>query len=46
MTNHIKGFEAVAINCARMAQAAKVFGIPVIATKQVNFGPIHETITA
>jgi hypothetical protein len=33
MVNHIKGFDAVATNCARMAQASKVLGIPLIATK-------------
>lgn len=32
MASHIKNFDAVAQNSARMAQASKVLGIPVIAT--------------
>jgi isochorismate hydrolase len=46
LAKHIKGFEQVANNSARLAHAAKVFDIPVISTAQVNFGPIDESITA
>ena len=41
----IKSFEAVGHNAGRLAQAAKEFGVPVIATQQVKFGPIHEMVT-
>ena len=43
---HIKGYSSVAQNAARMAQVSRILDIPVIATQQVNFGPIDETITA
>ena len=33
MVNHIKGFDAVAMNCARLAQASKVFNVPLVATR-------------
>ena len=41
----IKGYQSVAHNAARMAQVAHILQIPLIATHQVNFGPIDETIT-
>ena len=31
--SHIKGFDAVAMNCARLAQASKVFNVPLVATR-------------
>ena len=46
MQKHILNFDSVASNSARMAMAAKVFEVPVIATHQINFGPIHETVSA
>lgn len=46
MAKHIKNFDACQHNAGRLAQVAKLLDIPVIATKQVNFGPIDERITA
>ena len=45
MQKHVIAFDSVAQNSARMAMVAKTFGVPVIATHQVNFGPIHETVS-
>ena len=42
---HIKNFDAVATNSGRLAQIAKVFEIPVVATHQINFGPIAEQVS-
>ena len=46
LTKHIFNFNTMAHNAARMAQVSKILGIPVIATAQVNFGPISPIITA
>jgi len=46
LAKHIKGYEAVALNAARLAQVAKIMNIPVIATEQKNFGAIDPLITA
>ena len=36
----------MAHNAARLAQTAKILGIPVIATTQINFGPISGMVSA
>ena len=45
MRKHIFGFNAVAHNAKRLAQFSQLLNIPLIATKQANFGPIAEEIT-
>ena len=41
---HIKNFDAVALNSARLAQASRIFSIPHVATYQINFGPIADSV--
>lgn len=36
----IQNHEALVQNCARLAKAASIFEIPLIATRQANFGSI------
>ena len=45
MRKHIFGFDSVAHNAKRLAQFSQLLEIPLIATKQVNFGPVAEEIT-
>lgn len=42
---HIKGYESIATNAARMAQVSKIMEIPLISTMQVNFGPVDTRVT-
>ena len=39
-------FETVVHNCTRLAKLADTLKIPLVATHQVNFGPIDERIVA
>lgn len=41
----MQGHEALTTNCARLAQAAAVFNVPLLATRQISFGPIAAEIT-
>ncbi len=41
----MQGYDSVIVNAARLAQTANLFGVPHIATRQINFGPIVESIT-
>jgi len=45
LEKHIIGFASIAHNAGRIAQAAKIMDIPVIATRQKNFGDISPVIT-
>ena len=37
--------QTVIFNAARLTQTAKLFNIPVLCTKQANFGPVADDIT-
>ena len=41
----IHRFNTVAFNAGRLTQTAKAFNIPILSTKQVNFGDTSEEIT-
>ena len=45
LTHLIYRCNTVVFNAAKLAQTAKIFDIPVLCTKQVNFGPVAEDIT-
>ena len=45
LAKHIFRFNTMAHNAGRLAVVSKILNIPVIATAQVNFGPIAKTIT-
>mmetsp|Transcript_94552 Transcript_94552/g.130257 ORF Transcript_94552/g.130257 Transcript_94552/m.130257 type:complete len:128 (-) Transcript_94552:157-540(-) len=42
---HIKAYQTICHNTKRLAQVAEILSIPVIATKQLNFGEIDSNIT-
>lgn len=41
----MQGHDTLVANCARLAQAAAVFNVPILATRQITFGPIAPEIT-
>ena len=46
LQKHLFNFPTMAHNAARLTQVSEILDIPVIATTQVNFGPISDVITA
>ena len=44
MRQHVKGFESCEHNAKRLAEIANLFGIPLVATVQTNFGPCPEVL--
>ena len=45
MRNHIKNFDTVVHNARRLTKSAKIFGIPIISTKQVSFGEVVKELS-